>query len=396
MLLLVAIVVFLGAGVFVTVQALRSDPIESVISGDRVINTLFVLEGSETDAGHIRPLGTYLLMYYPATKRASIVDIPGQVGLILQKVNRVDRIDTVYEPRKTAAYENEVSRLLGVPITYTFVLDIVNLGKVVDLIEGVEILIPSRVEVYDAATPVIFPSGKTWLDGDKAKSYISYELPEEDGELVAFRRQRFFMGFIKRLGERQQLLKNPEVSRLYQSMLRTDMGLRVRERLFDEYSGINMDRVGLQSVSGNLREVSGQELLLPYYDGSLIKDLVRQTQQGLTRPLESAATDRVFTVEVQNGTQSNGLAGRTAELLRGFGYEVTGIKNAEKNLEETLIIDYSGNENMARIFGSIIRCNNIEFEPPVSDELGIQQTFEYRTDFILILGRDFNGRYVIN
>jgi anionic cell wall polymer biosynthesis LytR-Cps2A-Psr (LCP) family protein len=390
--LLVAITVFLGAGIFVTVQALRSDPIEGAIAGDRIINTLFVLEG----AGAGKPLGTYVLMYYPATKRASIVDIPGQVGLILQRINRVDRIDTVYESRKIAAFENEVERLLGVPITYTFVLDLNNLGKVVDLIEGIEILIPSRVEIYDDVTPILFPSGKTWLDGDKAKLYASYELPDEDRELIAFRRQRFFLGFIKRMCERQQLLKNAEVTRVYQSMLRTDMNLRVRERLFDEYASVNMDRVGLQSVGGNLREVSGQQLLLPYYDGTLIKDIVRQTQQGLTRPLESAATDRVFTVEVQNGTLTNGLAGRTAELLRGFGYEVTGIKNAEQISDETLIIDRSGNENMARIFGSIIQCNNIEFEPPASDDMGIQQTFEYRTDFILILGRDFNGRYVID
>ncbi|MDR1325244.1 MAG: LytR family transcriptional regulator, partial [Treponema sp.] len=127
--ILVAIIVFVGAGVFVTVQTLRSDPLEGVITGERVINTLFVLEGNDG-----KPLGTYVLMYYPPTRRASIFDIPGELGLILQKINRVDRIDTVYEPQKIAAFESEVARLLGVPITYSFVLDTTSLGNVVDLI----------------------------------------------------------------------------------------------------------------------------------------------------------------------------------------------------------------------------------------------------------------------
>jgi hypothetical protein len=100
--LLGAIGVLLGVGVYITILALRADPIESSVTGDRVINTLFVLEGKD------KPLGTYVLMYYPTTKRAAIFDIPGEVGLILQKINRVDRIDTVYDPQKIGTFENEI------------------------------------------------------------------------------------------------------------------------------------------------------------------------------------------------------------------------------------------------------------------------------------------------
>ena len=55
---------------------------------------------------------------------------------------------------------------------------------------------------------------------------------------------------------------------------------------------------------------------------------------------------------------------------------------------------------MARIFGSVIQCSNIEFEATASeDPLGLEllvPTLEYRTDFTLILGSDFIGRYVIS
>jgi hypothetical protein len=105
-------------------------------------------------------------------------------------------------------------------------------------------------------------------------------------------------------------------------------------------------------------------------------------------------------VDVLNGTGVTGLAGRTAELLRGFGYDVISIGNAARSdYEATEIIDRSGSAEVARIFAEIIRCTNIRSEAVEPEELNIElnmglQRLDYRSDFTLIIGRDFNGRYV--
>jgi anionic cell wall polymer biosynthesis LytR-Cps2A-Psr (LCP) family protein len=337
-------------------------------------------------------------MYYPATKRAAIFDVPGELGLIVQRINRVDRIDTVYNRRDLKDFESEIETLLGLDINFSMIFDETNLGKVVDLLEGVEIFIPSPVEIFEGEDSILFPSGMVRLDGDKARRYVTYELPEEETELAAFRRQRFFLGFIKRLGEMNETLKIPQVNAVYRSFLEANMNQRTRLRLFDEFAGIDTDRTNIQSVGGNSREVSGQTLLFPYYDGGLIKDIVRQTLGGLTRPMDGTNSERIFTVEVLNGTPVNGLGGRTAELLRGFGYDVISIGNADRNdYERTQIIDRSGYADVVKTFGDIIRCENILSEAPLIDNLEIElspQNFEYRSDFTLIIGRDFNGRYV--
>jgi anionic cell wall polymer biosynthesis LytR-Cps2A-Psr (LCP) family protein len=390
--LLGAIVVLLGACILFAFLILRSDPIEEALSGDRVINTLFVIEKDG------KPLGTYVFMYYPATKRAAIFDIPGEVGLIIERINRVDRIDTIYDPQRIISFEREIEGLLNIDINFSMVYNVENLGKVVDLIEGVDIFIPAPVEIFRKENSILFPSGVTRLDGDKAQVYVTYELLDEDPELAHFRRQRFFVGFIKRLGEQNGVLKTSAVAQYYQTLFKTNIGQRTRTRLFDEFAAIDTDRVNIQSVGGNAREVSGQTLVFPYYDGNLIKEIVRQTLAGLTRSTEGADTERVFTVEILNGTTLNGLAGRTAELLRGFGYDVISIGNADRNdYDATLIIDRSGSADVVKTFGDIIQCENILYEPPVPDnpeqELNLQN-FEYRSDFTLIIGRDFNGRYV--
>ncbi|MDR2631442.1 MAG: LCP family protein [Spirochaetaceae bacterium] len=393
LLLLGIIVLLLGGGAFFVLRNLRSDPIEEALSQDRVINTLFIIEKEG------KPLCSYVLFYYPATKRAAVFDIPGEVGLIISRINRVDRIDTLYDPQRISVFEGEIGTLLGIDINNSVILTMENLGRLVDLIEGVELFIPVAVEIY-GESPILFPSGITRLDGDKAQAYIIYELPEEEPELIQFRRQRFFLGLIKSLGEKNEILKTPRVARLYHSLMKTTMTEHTRSRLFDEYAGIDTDRVGLNSIGGTSRVVSGQTLLFPSYDGNLIKEIVRQTLGSLTRQVEGAISERVFTIEVLNGTTATGLAGRTAELLRGFGYDVISIGNADRNdYEKTEIIDRSGHETIVNTFAEVIRCKNIRQESPDLEELEIEpdmnlQNFEYKSDFTLILGRDFNGRYV--
>jgi anionic cell wall polymer biosynthesis LytR-Cps2A-Psr (LCP) family protein len=389
---LVIIGILLAGGIVFAILNLRSDILEDSISENRVINTLFVIEDGD------KPLSSYVLMYYPATKRAAIFDIPGSLGLIIERINRVDRIDTVYESQRIAPFENEIEKLLGVDISFSIVITMDRLENIVDLIEGVEIFIPSPVEIYQAE-PILFPSGLTRLDGDKARLYISYELPEENRELVNSRRQHFFLGLIKRLGEQNLSLHKPQVAKVYRSFLRTAMSRSTLEKLFDEFAGIDTDRVNIQSVGGNIKEVSGQELILPHWDGNLIKEIVRQSLGALVRPAEGSQSERVFTVEILNGTGVNGLASRTAELFRSFGYDVISVSNADRNdYAQTRIIDHSGIVEAAAAFADIIRCQNVSYDDLNGETADINniQNFDYRSDFTLIIGGDFNGRYVTN
>jgi len=395
--LLILIVLLLTGGAVFAASYLSSDPIMESLEEDRVINTLFVIEDRD------KPLCSYVLLYYPATKRAAIFDIPGSLGLIIQRINRVDRIDRVYDPRKIAPYADELEKLLGIDIPFSIVITLENLGKITDLIEGVELFIPSPVDEFldeHAMEHIMFPSGITYLDGDKAKAYITYELPEESSEMAVYRRQRFFMGLIKRLGAQNSLLKNTQIAGVFHSLLKTGIKARAQNALFEKFAGIDTDRINIQSVSGNVREVSGQQLIFPHWDGNLIKEIVRQTLASLVQPSNETIGDRIFTVEILNGTTVNGLAGRTAELFGGFGYDVISIGNADRDdYENTVIINRTGLQDMVLAFGEVIRCSNVRTDSLVPDDEGMDlniQNLNYQADITLIIGKDFNGRYVTN
>jgi anionic cell wall polymer biosynthesis LytR-Cps2A-Psr (LCP) family protein len=387
--LLVAIIILLAVGVFLAIYTLRSNPVEDAISASRVINVLFVLEDEK------KPVSTFILMYYPVTRRAAIFDIPGELGLLISRINRVDRIDSIYDSDRIGSFENEIEKLLDIDINFSIIITRNNLVSLIDLLEGIEIFIPSPVSHREEDGLILFPSGMTVLDGDKASVYATYSLPFEDREIEVFRRQRFFLSFLNRQIQMNERLKNPDTAKLYYSLFKTNMNRRALTQLFDEFVYIDTDRTNIQSVGGNIREVSGQMLIIPHWDGNLVKEIVRQTLATLTRDTEDYLREQTLTVEVLNGTAVNGLAGRTAELLRSFGYDVISIGNADRNsYDSTLIIHRSGNEIMVRDLANIIRCTNIRRELLEDGQEEDISNYEYKADITLLIGRNFNGRYV--
>jgi len=387
--LLALIIIMLTVGIIFMILTFRSNPVEDALAANRVINVLFVIEEDKM------PVSTYVLMYYPVTRRAAIFDIPGEIGLLLTKINRVDRIDRVYEPSRIGSYENEIEKLLGVEISFSVVITKDNLVSIVDLLEGVEIFIPSAVSYRADDEIILFPSGMTVLDGDKAGVYATYSLPYEERDMEVFRRQRFFLGFLNRQIQMNERLQNPSLAKMYNSFFRTGINMRTLMQLFNEFANIDTDRLNIQSVAGDLREISGQMLVIPLWDGNLIKEVVRQTLGTLTREIEDPFAERILTVEVLNGTARNGFAGRTADILRNFGYDVISIGNADRNnYESTVIINRTGEESMVNAFADVIRCKNIRNEAVGNTDDNSSQNFEYKADITLIIGRNFDGRYV--
>jgi anionic cell wall polymer biosynthesis LytR-Cps2A-Psr (LCP) family protein len=384
-----AILGILTAGGFILFHVLRTDPINEALAEKQVINILFVLEGDE------KPLGSYILMYSPGNNRAAAISIPGDVGKIIRSTDRVDRIDSAYNPKDIGDFVSEIENLLELNIGYSVVFEWEKLGKIVDLIEGVELFIPHAVEVY-GEVPILFSSGNTLLDGDKARQYIHFELDREESEQIQLRRERFFLGFLKSLGEKHGKLDNPQLADAFFPLLKTEMNRLTRERLFKALSTLDINRISIQPVAGNYREVSGQELLIPYYNGTVIKDIVRQAQRSLSQESPGALVERIFTVEVLNGTSANGLASRTAELIRGFRYDVVSTGNADRNdYEKTEIIDRTGLEDVLAVFADTIKCENIRYESKISEDEGSgMRNLDYKADFTLIIGKDFNGRVV--
>ena len=371
----------------VVVSALQVNPVEEMIKNEEPIKILFVLEDDE------KVLFTDVFIYYPVSGRGALFNIPGNTGAIYSSLGRVDRIDMVYREKGIDAYRQEIEKLSGQSIPFSMVCSVDNFKVLTDLLGGLKIFVPYPVDIQaDNGSRWLLPSGVNSLDGDKILTYLYYNSPEEtDGE-VQDRYQNVIIAFLAAINKNINTMFLEKNFKEYEDLFETNLEEKDLRIVLETVAHVDSERLAPRSITGSVQEVDGKSLLFPHYDGELVKDLFKQTVSSLVSVVETIY-DRIYVLEVQNGTSVQGLARNTSILLQGFGFDVLSSVNADRNdYEETIIINHIGNDEIAKNLGDIISCSNIITEDVLPESAGMEA--ESRVDFTIILGKDFDGRYV--
>jgi len=384
---LVAILFVLLLGGAVLVFAMRTDPVRESLSGDKLLKVLVVL----VDDG--KPVSTNIVAYYPGSKRAAMFDIPGETGLILKSLGRVDRIDAVYAEKGIAEYKAEIEGLTGIAVPFYLELSLDHFSRIADLLSGLEVFIPIPVDIKTDKDHVLLPSGAVNLDGDKLRTYATYTDPNDQEGESTNRKQKVLLSLFRALSDNSATAFSGTLFPVIKSGIVSNVPGESMKELLGELSRIDAERLVPQRVTGSRREVDGKMLLFPFYDGQLLKDIIRQTLGGLASD-NPAAQERIYALEILNGTKSQGLARNTSELYQSFGYDVIRTGNADgTEYDKTVIIDRIGNPAVASTIGLVIQCSNVQTTSVESQDLSDYGT-EATVDFTIIIGKDFNGRYV--
>jgi anionic cell wall polymer biosynthesis LytR-Cps2A-Psr (LCP) family protein len=385
--LILILCVLIVTGLFL-IGSLKTDVVAETIDSDMLIKILFVFE----DGG--RALFTDVFLYYPPYTRGEVFSIPGNTGAIYRSLGQVDRIDEVYNRRGVDAYRAEIETLLGQKLPFTVTISLDSLCTLTDIFGGL------RAQVYspvDAVGPEgerwLLPGGAITLDGDKLRTYVTYSLGDKTDADRQEREQRVMLSLLHAIHERQSLFTRENFRAIY-PLFSTSLEEKDLQRLFAEISQVNTDRIKPQTIIGTTSDTAdGKQLLFPLSDGQFVKDALKQTAGKLVSQNELEYS-RFYAIEIQNGTTKQGLAYNTSVLLQSIGYNILNTTNAASNdVEKTVIINRIGNEEAAKNLGDFIRCTNIVV-PEVRPERDGGESETPQEDFTLILGKDFDGRYV--
>lgn len=391
---LLLIFLIIAAVVIILVFSIRTDVVAENIANDQVIKLLFVVDDGEKERN---ALFSNVIVYYPVSKRALTVNIPGNTGAIYQSLNRVDRIDDVYKEKGIAVYRNEIEKLLDIKIPFSLVIKLNDFIKITDMLGGFRVFIPSPVDITEeSGTRYLLPSGAVTLDGDKIKTYLKYQDTEEDDADVYERYQNVVMAFLLSIhDERTTIFSKHSIFSEYQKL----MSVNLRDfddvfRLFSIISDMDSENIGRQTITGRIQIIDNERLLFPINNGDFIKEAVKQSINMLVSN-SGTMSSRVYVLEIKNGTPIQGLAHNTAVLFRNASYDVLSAVNADSNnYEKTMIIDHIGNPEIASMVGNFIRCTNIVEEKIDISEQALENDSGADVDFTIILGKDFDGRYV--
>ncbi len=374
------IALIIGATVGAIYFQMRTDRISELLSKGEELRTLFIVhEGG-------KPVLTEVFFYNPKTHKGSILDIPGDVGSIIESLKRVDRIDVLFKESNVAPYLRIIEKLIGIEIPFYVEMSLDNTGNIIDLVEGVEVFIANPVETIIQEKRLLLPSGSVLLDGSKVKTFLTYALPEESELDKISRQQKFMQSLLKTLGEHSTILLNDKVYPFLHGNIRTNLDRRAFAAFLKEMSKLDVERIVFQRVLGVKRSVDNQNLLFPHYDGELLKQTVQQTRETMAKADTMGEEEMNITIELLNGTPVTGLATRTMQLFQSFGFEILVVKNASKNdYANTVVIDRKGNKVLAERVAEVIRCKRVLSELDAGVDPQIQVT--------VILGKDFDGRY---
>lgn len=378
--LLISIFVIIIAVIVVIAVSLRENPIKTAIREDKgVLKTLFVLENNN------QVLFTDVLMYYPPSKRGALLNIQGNTGSIFRSLDRADRIDAIYSEKGIDVYKSEIEALIGQPIPFYVLMSLDEFSELTDLLGGMSVFIPSSVDVKgEDGTRWLLPSGAINLDGDKIKTYLMYTKSDENTRDVDDRRQNVVLAFFNAVSKNMRIFQRrstfQEISKRFQS----NLSYSNLQQLFYEVSQIDAERLVPQTVDGMERTVGGKTLVFPTRDGIFIKEVVSHEISKLLADGGQNIRSN-YSLQILNGTASQGLATRTANLLKSANYDVLEAGNADSNeYEKTVILNHIGKEDVAKLLGDFIKCDNIQED----------NNTENPADFTIILGKDFDGRYV--
>jgi anionic cell wall polymer biosynthesis LytR-Cps2A-Psr (LCP) family protein len=379
-LLLIIIIIVVGATAVFAYLNLRTDVFAEKIKEGSVISMLFAVGGEE----ETRFFSVF--MYDPRTHKGAIIFIPGNVGSIIESLKRVDRIDVLYRDGDLAPLKNKVEQLAGVEIPFFVNLTEPSVRRVVDTLGGLELFIPNPVDSVLADRRTLLPSGSVLLDGDKAVSYISYrETLESEVDWVG-RKQKFLQALLRTIGAKGDYLLGKTVFPVFKGDFRTNLSVRALGSFIREMDKLDAERLIFQRVLGSSRVVDDKELLFPHFDGELLKETVKQTQETIASQELLPDEELTVTLEVLNGTQVTGLAARAANIFRSFGYDIITIGNADSgDYLKTVVLDRRGKLEPARRVAELIKCERVYTRPEEEVDVSI--------DVTLILGSDFDGRY---
>jgi anionic cell wall polymer biosynthesis LytR-Cps2A-Psr (LCP) family protein len=378
LLLILIVFVVIAAGIFGYFQ-LRTDLFTEKLKSGEPVALLFCL-GGDQEYGFFE-----LFLYHPDTNRGAILYIPGNVGMIIESLKKVDRIDALYDRGNLDLLVDKIEELVAIDIPFFIDLQASEVRNQVDLLGGLELFIPNPVDTSFAGQRVLLPSGSVVLDGDKISEFISYQDKMENEVDSAGRKQRFLQALLKSIAD-SDLLERKSAFAVFRDNMDTNLSPRALSSFVLEMKKLNIEKIVFQRVLGTTRIVDGKELLFPHFDGQLLKEIVKQTLETISSQEPFAEDELTVAIEVLNGTNVGGLARRAANVFQSYGYDVVSVANADNaDYQRTVVLDRKGRLEVAQRLANLIRCQRVYSR--------LEETIDMSIDVTIILGTDFDGRY---
>jgi len=352
--------------------------------------------GNANDIGPYRTDTMILLSLDPLNKTAVMLSIPRDLWVTIPDYGYGrgnDRINTAnvygdvndYPGGGPALAMKTVQLNLGIPVDHYVRLNFTFFEQFIDQIGGIDIVVPE--DIYDPDYPDMYygtelfqiSAGPHHLDGATALKYARTRHTIGSDFDRAQRQQQVIMAVrdkVTSLDMLPQLIPQlPGMYNEFQDSVQTSLSLNDVVCLTQISQGV--ERANIRSATldedytTNWTTPDGAQVLIPERDK--IADLMVALYTPPATIMPTVTADPLAAVRaegarvvIENGTLTAGLAGTTADWLRGLGLNVVDARNADRfDYPETLVIDYTGKAATTRYLAELfnVRQGNVLSSP---------------------------------
>ncbi len=314
----------------------------------------------------------FIVTIDPKTKSAGILGIPrdGLVDIPLRSGGTyAERINTVYVQGESQDYprgglglmKDVIYNNFNIQIDKHIIVDFEGFEEIVDALGGVDVDVPDYVydpyyswtELPGDYDPQEFEVGRQHMDGRAALAYSRIRFSSDDLDRIQ-RQQRVIFAAIEKGKSLDVLSKAPDLWSKYNDAIETD----INDALIPGYALL------ANQVKDNIHAVSLGDAATPFtgpqqqawqvFDWDLVDKLVTSLFQDQPRALaQPAVTLAPVRVQIQNGTETDGLAGRVASYIATKGYPLEDLSPANvfdgQPHDVSVILDLAGTHEGSRL-----------------------------------------------
>ena len=321
------------------------------------------------DKGGTRTDVIFVVSFDSQTKKISIVSVPRDTRVkmtdeIIAGLEERDRyipsggVCKINEVHAYAGdgYRNEYSvmqleDLLSIDIDYYVKVDTEGFRELVDAIGGVDFYVEERLYYNDPYQDLYIDlqPGMQHLDGDKAEQLVRFREGYAQKDLARIQvQQDFLKALLQKITSTSTILLNlPSLITTCYKYVETDFALSDALKYVQYIPDIDVSNMVTETIPGVGgayfdHDPEGTRELVDRVFYSTAEDEPAQTEENQENGANGDS--KQYSIEVANGGDVNGLAGRTADKLEADGYQVDLVTtyNGEREEQTRILVSETG------------------------------------------------------
>lgn len=339
--------------------------------------------GATEDNNHRRTDTIMLVNYNPINDGVNVVSIPRDTLIMIKGKNQ--KINAANAIGGTSYLIDAVEQMLDLKINYYGKVDYSGFREFIDIIGGVDLKIPFRMDYDDPGQNLHIHFKKdevVHLDGKKAEEFFRWRKNNDgtglaDGDLGRIENQHVFIEkVIDKFKSTTILPRVPALLQAIPKYAETNMDAEAILKYGSAMLTVNKENIRMMTLQGDLADIDGVSYLI--YDARKNDKLLSTIHKD--ENIDNMQRDKL-NVQVLNGTKKEGLAGNLSENLKRKGYVTVTAGNGSKTSKTTVTV-YGLNKNYIDLIKDDLGVTNIVYSE--------EKKGNY--DVVVLLGEDYKER----